>query len=76
MHVSLPLFNSTQWKDKCASYSFTNKTLTHSICQVSSVVKNIHWIELNYITVHTNLIVSNTMDTEQQDASSFPFSDG
>ena len=23
VHLSLPLFNFTQWKNKCASYSFT-----------------------------------------------------
>ena len=41
VHLSLPLFNFTQWKDKCASYSFTTKKLTHSMCQVSLVVKYI-----------------------------------
>ena len=41
MHLSLPLFKLTQWKDKCASYSFTTKKLTHSMCQVSLVVKYI-----------------------------------
>ena len=40
MHLSLPLFSLTQWKDKCASYSFTTKKLTHSICQVSLAVKH------------------------------------
>ena len=40
MHLSLHL-NFTQWKDKCASYSFTTKILTHSMCQVSLVVKYI-----------------------------------
>ena len=30
-----------QWKDQCASYSFTTKKLTHSMCQVSVVVKYI-----------------------------------
>ena len=39
MILSLSLFNFTQWKDKCASYSFTTKTLIHSMCQVSLVVK-------------------------------------
>ena len=39
MHLSLPLFSFIQWKDKCASYSFTTKKLTHSMCQVSLVVK-------------------------------------
>ena len=39
MHLSLPLFNFTQWKDKCTSYSFTTKKLTHSMCQVSLVVR-------------------------------------
>ena len=39
--LSLPLFSFTQWKDKCASYSFTTKKLTHSLCQVSLVVKYI-----------------------------------
>ena len=39
MHLSLPLFNFTQWKDKCESLSFTTKKLTHSMCQVSLVVK-------------------------------------
>ena len=39
MHFSLPLFNFTQSKDKCASYSFTTKQLTHSMGQVSFVVK-------------------------------------
>ena len=39
MHLSLPLFNFTQWKDKCTSCSFTTKKLTHSMCQVSLVVK-------------------------------------
>ena len=41
MHLSIPLFNFTQWKDKCTSYSFTTKKLTHSMCQVSLVVKYI-----------------------------------
>ena len=41
VHLSLPLFNFTQWKDKCATYSFTTKTLTHSKCQVSLVVEYI-----------------------------------
>ena len=35
----LPLFNFTQWEDKCASYSFTTKKLTNSMCQVTLVVK-------------------------------------
>ena len=39
VHLSLPLFSFTQWKDKCASYSFTTKKLTHSMCQVSLVFK-------------------------------------
>ena len=39
VHLSLPLYNFTQWKDKSASYSFTTKKLTHSLCQVSLVVK-------------------------------------
>ena len=39
MHLSLPLFSFTQWKDKCASYSLTTKKLTHSMRQVSLVVK-------------------------------------
>ena len=30
-----------QLKDKCASYSFTTKNLTYSVCQVSLVVKYI-----------------------------------
>ena len=38
-HCSLPLSNFTQWKDKCASYSFTTNNLTHSVYQVSLVVK-------------------------------------
>ena len=38
VHLSLPLFNFTQWKDKCASYLFNTKTLTHRLCQVSLVV--------------------------------------
>ena len=43
VHLRLPLFNFTQWKDKCASYSFTTKKLTHSMCQVSLVVMdNMH----------------------------------
>ena len=41
MHLTLSLFNFTQWKDKCTSYSFTTKKLTHSMCQVSLVVKYI-----------------------------------
>ena len=41
MHLSQPLFNLTQWKDKCTSYSFTSKKMTHSSCQVSLVVKYI-----------------------------------
>ena len=41
MHLSLPLFNFTQWKDKCTSYSYSTKILTHSMCQVSLVVKYI-----------------------------------
>ena len=39
---SLPLFNFTQWKDKCAYYSFTTTKKTHSMCQVSLVVKYIY----------------------------------
>ena len=39
VHLRLPLFNFTQWKDRCASYSFTTKILTHIMCQVSLVVK-------------------------------------
>ena len=39
MHLSLYLFNFKQWKDKCTSYSITTKKLTHSMCQVSLVVK-------------------------------------
>ena len=39
VHLSLPLFNLTQWKDTCASYSFTTKKLTNNMCQVSLVVK-------------------------------------
>ena len=46
MHLSLPLFSFTQWKDKFASYSFTTKKLTHSMCQVSLVVKYIFVIIL------------------------------
>ena len=42
MHLSLPLFNFTQWKDKCTSCSFTTKKLTHSMCQLSLVVKYIY----------------------------------
>ena len=41
VHLSLPLFNFMQWKDKCVSYSFTTKKLTHRMCQVSLVVKYI-----------------------------------
>ena len=41
MHLSLPLFYFTQWKDKCTSYLFTTKKLTHSMCQFSLVVKYI-----------------------------------
>ena len=41
MHLSLLLFNFTQMKDKCASYSFTTQKLTYSMCQVSLVVKYI-----------------------------------
>ena len=41
MHLSLPLFIFTQLKDKCRLYSFTTKKLTHSLCQVSLVVKYI-----------------------------------
>ena len=41
VHLILPMFNFTQWKDKCVSYSFTTKKLTHSMCQVSLVVKYI-----------------------------------
>ena len=51
MHLSLPLFNFTQWKDKCASYSFTTKKLTYSMCQVSLAVKytivNIYVVQLD-----------------------------
>ena len=39
VHLSLPLFNFTQEKDKCALYLFTTKKLTHSRCQVFLVVK-------------------------------------
>ena len=39
VHPSLPLFTFRQWKDKCTSYSFTTKKLTHSMCQVSLVIK-------------------------------------
>ena len=39
VHLSIPLFSFMQLKDKCASYSFTTKELTHSMCQVSLVVK-------------------------------------
>ena len=28
VHLSLPLLSFTQWKDKCASYSFTTKKFT------------------------------------------------
>ena len=41
MHLSLPLFSFTQWKVKFTPYSFTTKKLTHSMCQVSLVVKYI-----------------------------------
>ena len=41
VHLSLPLFNFTQWKDKCASCSFTTKKMTHRWCQVSLAVKYI-----------------------------------
>ena len=41
MHLRLPLFNFTHWKDKCASNSLTTKELTHSICPVSLAVKYI-----------------------------------
>ena len=39
VHLSVPLFSFMQWKDKCASYSLTTKKMTHSMCQVSLVVK-------------------------------------
>ena len=37
VHLSLPWFNLTQWKDKGASYSFTTQKVTQSMCQVSIV---------------------------------------
>ena len=46
VHLSLPLFNFTQWKDRCASCSFTTKNLTHRMCQVSLVVKYILYIRM------------------------------
>ena len=52
VHLSLPLFSFTQWKDKCASYSFTTKNLTHSMCQVSLVVK--YSLLLLEITINHN----------------------
>ena len=47
MHLSLPLLNFTQWEDKCASYSFTTKKLTHIMCQVSLVVKYIYHFSIS-----------------------------
>ena len=41
VHLSLRLFSFMQRKDKCASYSFTTKKVTHIMCQVSLVVKYI-----------------------------------
>ena len=61
MHLSLPLFSFTQWKDKCASFSFTTKKLTHSMCQVSLVVKYMRFksaqqmnVLIQYIQVNLN----------------------
>ena len=45
VYLSLPLFNFTLWKDSCALCSFTTKKkMTHSMCQVSLVVKYIKQI--------------------------------
>ena len=46
---SLPLFSLTQRIDKCASYSFTTKIMTHSMCQVSLVVKYIRFFSQKVI---------------------------
>ena len=46
---SLPLFSLTQRKDKSASYSFTTKIMTHSMCQVSLVVKYIRFFSQKVI---------------------------
>ena len=54
MHLSLPLFSFTQWKDKCASYSFTTKKLTYSVCQVSLVVKDIYFVVYGIISDFTD----------------------
>ena len=60
MHISLPLINFTQWKDEYTSYSFTTKILTHSMCQVSLVVK---YICIHYISVRLKTSVLRTIIT-------------
>ena len=53
VYHSLPLYNFTQWKDKCASYSFNTKKLTYSMCQVSLIVK------YSYLVVDSYLLMAN-----------------
>ena len=43
-----------QWKDKCASYSFTTKKLTNSMCQVCLVVKYTNLIYI-FVNIYENI---------------------
>ena len=58
MHLSLLLFNFTQWKDKCTSYSFTTKKLSHNMCQVSLVVKYTLIIYVQYTKGYKKNVIS------------------
>ena len=55
MHLSLLLFDFKHRKDKYASYLFTTKKSTHSMCQVSLVVKYIFLYSTNAISTCDNI---------------------
>ena len=57
-HVSLPLSKFMHLKDKCTSYSFTTKKLTHSMCQVSLVVK---YIYINLFVTNQSVFIGSEM---------------
>ena len=63
MHLSLPLFSFTQWKDKCASYSFTTKKLTHSMCRVSLVVKYI--FQIKCLSLNIFYVLAHSVDPDK-----------